>query len=101
MMDLSITKDEQNAFKRYINEKYEEINQMLVSNAEVDLELMSDDIENDVVNISYNIEDVKRLLNNIASNPEIIAEVRNSIHGYLKTETTWEQDMNVLYKFIE
>jgi len=49
----------------------------------------------------YNIEDVKRLLNNIASNPEIIAEVRNSIHGYLKTETTWEQDMNVLYKFIE
>ena len=62
MMDLSITKDEQNAFKKYINEKYETINQMLVSNSEADLELISDEVEKHSVELEYDTENVKENL---------------------------------------
>ena len=46
MMDLGITKEEQNALKKYLNEKYETINQMLISNCESDLAIVSEDAEN-------------------------------------------------------
>ena len=53
MMDLNITKDEQNALKKYINENYITINQMLISNCEADLELLSDETENKRFDLKY------------------------------------------------
>ena len=58
MMDLNITKDEQNALKKYINEKYETINQMLVSNCEADLALLSEEVESKKVELFYNKDDI-------------------------------------------
>ncbi len=63
MTDLNITEEELNALKTYINENYEAINQMLISDSETDIALLSEDVENKVVYISY---------------------LRNSIIDYLK-----------------
>ena len=65
MIDLNITKEEMNALKEYINEDYEAINQMLVSNSETDIALLSEDVENKVINISYTRESVIKYLKNI------------------------------------
>lgn len=53
MIDFNITEEELNALKTYINENYEAINQMLVSDSETDIALLSEDVENKVVHISY------------------------------------------------
>ena len=58
MMDLSITKEEQNSLKKYINEKYETINQMLVSNCEADLALISEEIESKKVELCYDRDNI-------------------------------------------
>ena len=63
MMDLNITKDEQNALKRYINEKYETVNQMLVSNCEADLALLSEEVESKKVELCYDKDDVIENIN--------------------------------------
>ena len=62
MMDLNITKDEQNALKKYINENYITINQMLISNCEADLELLSDETENKRFDLKYDKESIKENL---------------------------------------
>ena len=59
MMDLEITKDEQNALKKYLNDNYEIINQMLISNSESDLALLSDEIEDKQILISYDKDSIK------------------------------------------
>ena len=53
MMDLNITNEELNALKLYIEERYKAINQMLVSDAESDIALLSNEVENSVEPISY------------------------------------------------
>ena len=65
MMDLNYTNEEIDALKKYLNEDYEAINQMLVSNSETDIALLSEDVENKVINISYTKDSVIRYLKNI------------------------------------
>ena len=65
MMDFNITDEEINALKRYKEKNYEAINQMLVSDAETDIALLSSEVENKVVSIVYNRESVIEYLKNI------------------------------------
>lgn len=58
MMELDFTKEELEKLKLYINEKYEAMNQLLVSNCETDIALLSDEVENKVVKIPYGREAV-------------------------------------------
>ena len=53
MTDLNITEEELSALKTYINENYEAMNQMLISDSETDIALLSEDVENKVVHVSY------------------------------------------------
>jgi hypothetical protein len=64
-MELNVTNEEIEALKNFISKKYEAINQMLVSNSETDIALLSDEVENKVVDISYNREDIEEYLNSI------------------------------------
>ena len=68
MMELDITNDELEALRNYKSINYESINQLLVSNAETDLVLLSDEAKNKFVSLSYdknsvikNIETIKKL----------------------------------------
>lgn len=68
MMELDITNEELDALRNYKSINYESINQLLVSNAETDLALLSDEIEHKSVSLSYdknsvikNIETIKKL----------------------------------------
>ena len=65
MMDFNITEEELNALKIYREKDYEAMNQMLVSNAENDIALLSSEVENKVVSIVYNRESVIEYLKNI------------------------------------
>lgn len=58
MMELDFTNEELEKLKLYINEKYEAMNQLLVSNCETDIALLSDEVENKVVKIPYGRESV-------------------------------------------
>lgn len=58
MMELDFTNEELEKLKLYINEKYEAMNQLLVSNCETDIALLSDEVENKVVKIPYGREAV-------------------------------------------
>ena len=58
MMDLEITKEEQNALKKYLNDNYEIINQLLVSNSESDLALFSEEVEGKPILLSYDKDSV-------------------------------------------
>ena len=53
MMDFNITDEELQALKIYEEKNYEAINQMLVSDAETDIALLSSEVENKVVSILY------------------------------------------------
>lgn len=53
MMDIDFTKEELQTLESYMNVKYEAINQLLVSNCETDIALLSDEVENKVVKIPY------------------------------------------------
>ena len=53
MMDFNITDEELEALKNYEENNYEAINQMLVSDAETDIALLSSEVENKVVSILY------------------------------------------------
>lgn len=57
-MELDFTKEEIETLKLYIYERYEAINQLLVSNCETDIALLSNEVENKVVRIPYNREAV-------------------------------------------
>ena len=65
MMDFNITEEELNALKIYKEKDYEAMNQMLVSNSENDIALLSSEVENKVVSIVYNRESVIEYLKNI------------------------------------
>lgn len=65
MMDFNITEEELNALKVYKEKDYEAMNQMLVSNSENDIALLSAEVENKVVSIIYNRESVIEYLKNI------------------------------------
>lgn len=58
MIDLSFTNEELDALKKYINIDYLAINQMLISNCETDIALLSEYEENKSVFLSYNKENV-------------------------------------------
>lgn len=62
MMDLGITKEEQTALKQYLNEKYETINQMLVSNCEADLAIISEEKGNKKVELKYDKDSIRENL---------------------------------------
>ena len=53
MIDFNITDEELDAIKKYEEKNYEAINQMLVSDAETDIALLSSEVENKVVSILY------------------------------------------------
>ena len=53
MIDFNITDEEIEALKIYKEKNYEAINQMLVSDAETDIALLSSEVENKVVSIIY------------------------------------------------
>lgn len=65
MIDFNITEDELKALKTYKENNYEAINQLLVSNAENDIALLSSEVENSAVSIVYNRESVIEYLKNI------------------------------------
>ena len=58
MMDLNVTDEELDALEYYREEGYKAINQMLVSNSEADIALLSDEVENEVVSIRYDRESI-------------------------------------------
>ncbi len=61
-MNLEYTNDELNTLKTYREEKYEAVNQLLTSNCETDLEILSDVKEKDTKNIPY---DRKNIIENL------------------------------------
>ena len=65
MIDFNITEDELKALKTYKENNYEAINQLLVSNAENDIALLSSEVEHSAVSIVYNRESVIEYLKNI------------------------------------
>ena len=65
MMDFNITDEEINALNRYKEKNYEAMNQMLVSDAETDIALLSEDVENKVVTISYDRESIIEYLKDL------------------------------------
>ena len=64
MIDLNITEDEINALKYYNNGGYKAINQILISNSDADVALLSDEVEKEVVTIKYDRESIIEYLNN-------------------------------------
>ncbi len=57
-MDFSITNEEIEALRTYKEHNYEAMNQLLVSNCETDIALLSDEIESKVITLSYDKESV-------------------------------------------
>lgn len=58
MINLNFTNEELESLKKYINGNYLAINQMLISNCETDIALLSDEEETKKVVLSYNKESV-------------------------------------------
>lgn len=58
MMELDFTKEELETLEAYMSKRYEAMNQLLVSNCETDIALLSDEVENKVVKIPYDRESV-------------------------------------------
>ena len=58
MMDLKFTSEELNALRTFREEKYEAINQLMISNCETDIALLSDVAEKIPFNISYDRETI-------------------------------------------
>ena len=65
MMDFIITDKELEALKFYTEDGYKAINQMLVSDSETDIALLSDEVEKESIIIEYNRESVVTYLNTI------------------------------------
>jgi len=66
-MELKITNEEIDALKNFLGKKYEVMNQLLVSNTEADISLLSDEVENKPVSISYDRESVIKYMMDIKS----------------------------------
>lgn len=58
MMNLSSTNEEIEALKFFLGEGNKAMNQLLISNCETDIALLSDEVENEVVSISYDRESI-------------------------------------------
>lgn len=58
MMNLSSTNEEIEALKYFLGEGNKAMNQLLISNCETDIALLSDEVENEVVSISYDRESI-------------------------------------------
>lgn len=58
MMNLSSTNEEIEALKSFLGEENKAMNQLLISNCETDIALLSDEVENEVVSISYDRESI-------------------------------------------
>lgn len=65
MMELDFTNEELQSLETYMNVKYKAINQLLVSNCETDIALLSDEVENEVIKIPYDRASVIENLINI------------------------------------
>lgn len=65
MIDLSITNEEIEALKYYLSSDYYAMNQMLISNCETDIALLSEDVENKSISINYSREAIIEYLKNI------------------------------------
>ncbi len=65
MMELDFTNEELQNLETYMNVKYKAINQLLVSNCETDIALLSDEVENEVIKIPYDRASVIENLINI------------------------------------
>ncbi len=62
-MNLEYTNDELNTIKMYKDERYEAVNQLLVSNCETDLAILSDVKEKDLRDIPYDRKNIIENLN--------------------------------------
>lgn len=58
MMNLSSTNEEIEALKYFLGEGNKAMNQLLVSNCETDIALLNDEVENELISISYDRESV-------------------------------------------
>ncbi len=65
MIDLSLTNEELNALKEYLDEDYKAINQMLITDSETDVALLSGDSVNKGIHISYSRSYIIEYLKNI------------------------------------
>ena len=65
MIEFNFTDEELDALKYYKERNYEAINQMLVSDAETDIALLSSEVENKVVSIAYDRIAIIEYLKNI------------------------------------
>lgn len=65
MMEVDFTNEELQILETYMNVKYKAINQLLVSNCETDIALLSDEVENEVIKIPYDRASVIENLINI------------------------------------
>ena len=79
MIDFNITDEELEALKNYKEKNYEAINQMLVSDAETDIALLSSEVENKVVSISYDRLAVIEYLKSIKLIYSLILKYYNSL----------------------
>lgn len=71
-MEFYITKEEIEALKLYNGLNYEAINQLLVSNSEIDIALLSDETEKINSSITYSENDVKKYIEVIKKVYELI-----------------------------
>ena len=85
MKKYDFTDEEVNALRYYKDVQYEAINQLLVSNCETDIALLSDEVENTVVPISYDRENVQKNMEII----KIIYEMMQKIHHKNDKKAEW------------
>lgn len=60
MMSFSLTEEEKAALRYYKDVQYQEINQLLISNCETDIALLSEDVEKKSVQINYSRENIQK-----------------------------------------
>ena len=65
MIDFSITDEEKDVLKAFKDKDYLAINQLLISNSETDIALLSDEVEKEVVTIKYDRESIIDYLDEI------------------------------------
>lgn len=83
MINLNFTEEEIEALKYYKNEQYKAINQLLVSNCETDIALLSE--ENQNIAISYDRENVSKNMSVIKT----IYELMQKVYYQKKSSEGW------------
>lgn len=77
-MDFYITNEEIEALKLYKEMNYEPINRILVSNSEIDVNLLSDESDKKKVEVSYSKENVKKYIDIIKKIYELMQKKYSS-----------------------